>query len=74
MQHEHNMRDAIHFVSQSSHKILDLVQEKKMSVDAAVELLDVMKAYGFTDKHDKFFDTVKQLVYKVSSNTESADV
>jgi hypothetical protein len=68
------MQGPIRFVSCTVTKILDLVAEKKMSVDAAIELIDVMRANGFTDKHDKFFDAVKQLVYKVSSYEESTDV
>lgn len=67
------MSNPITFVSATVHKILDLVGEKKMSVEVAIELLDVMQANGFVDKHAKFFDAVKLLAQKVSSNEESND-
>ena len=53
------MEKPIRFVSCTTLKIIDLVQENKISVESAIELVDVMKANGFVDKHDKFFDAVK---------------
>ena len=66
------MEKPIRFVSCTTLKIIDLVQENKISVESAIELVDVMKANGFVDKHDKFFDAVKSLILKVSDK-ESND-
>jgi DNA polymerase IIIc chi subunit len=58
------MEKPIRFVSETVSKILDLVAEKKMSVEAAIEIFDTMKANGFTENHVKFFESLKELAKK----------
>lgn len=65
------MSKAIRFVSETVMKITDLVGEGKMTVEAAHELLDVMKANGFAEKHDTFFEAMKRLVQKVADSKDS---
>jgi len=67
------MDKPIRFVSCTVNKILDLVAENKLSADAAIELVDVMKANGFVDQHDNFFDAVKRLILKVSDKESNDD-
>jgi len=64
------MSNAIRFVSATTLKLTELVGEGKITVEAAHELVDVMKANGFTDNHDKFFDALKLLIQKVAAHTD----
>lgn len=63
---------SIRFVSYTALKIIDMVTENKITKEAALELLDTMKSNGFLDTHDKFFDSVKNLLTKVSNHTSAS--
>jgi len=65
------MSNAIRFVSATTLKLTDLVGEGKITVEVAHELVDVMKANGFAENHDKFFDALKLLMHRVANHAET---
>jgi len=60
------MSNPVRLISETTSKILDLVSEKRMSLDVAIELVDVMKANGFRERHDEFFEAIKIVATKIS--------
>jgi hypothetical protein len=64
------MSKTIRFVSETTLKLTNLVAEGKITVEVAHELVDVMKANGFAENHNEFFDAIKLLIEKVVTTKE----